>query len=425
MIPYSFLKSDQTRREFFGKAVLGGGAIASLGLVGTCGAQVEALGGPVFNVRQYGAKGNGRNDDTSSVQATIQAAIKDGGGCIHFPAGQYRIAGSLVFDSADQVDITGCGWSSTLLHEANEPLMLWREGISCREVSVRHLCITSSKTDKSPDTAAILCRGGMERSFFSHVLFNAETVTMGSGIVVEKVMDTSTIDHCLMWGVTGTGIKVAEGSEVRIFGGRIIGRDRYVDKSIGVHLTGNNGGVHIVTTDIIALHTGLKIGQAGNKSNREVFVTHATFDSSIHGIVQVDDAYLSVAGCWSASSDEEQILLDKTAKGAILSISGGTIFNGGAYNKGGTNNGLVVHAGSFMLSGVTVRHNKGTGILVDGDRVKDYSITGCRIADNGTGVVLGGNAFSFTGNVLTRNGKHIVDNGGPNKQVANNVLSEI
>jgi hypothetical protein len=333
------------------------------------------------------------------------------------------MAGGLSFDSAERLDITGCGWSSILLHEANEPLLLWREGISCREVSVRHLCITSSKADKSPDTAAILCQSGMERSHFSHLLFNAESVAMGSGIVVEKVMDTSTIHQCLMWGVTGTGIKVAEGSEVRIFGGRIIGRNRYVDKSIGVHLTGNNGGVHIVTTDIIALHTALQIGQAGNKSNREVFITHATFDSSIHGIVQVDNSYLSIAGCWSASSDEEQILLDKTAAHAILSISGGTIFNGGAYGKGGANNGLVVHAGSFMLTGVTVRHNKGTGIVV-GDRVKDYSITGCRIADNGTGAVLGGDSYSFTGNVLARNGKQIVDNGGPNKHVVNNVLSE-
>lgn len=418
-----FSQYEQNRREFFGKAMLGTGALAALALAEAGGAEAEPVSGTVFDVKQFGAKGDGRNNDTQPVQAAIRAAGKEAGGCIHFPSGHYRIAGSLLYESAGRLDITGCGWSSVLLHEENVPLMVWKPGVSCRGVSVRHLCITSCQTDKSPDTAAILCQSGMEQSFFSHLLFNAESASMGSGIVVEKVMDTSTIHQCLLWGVTGTGIQVAEGSEVRIFGGRIIGRDRYADKSIGVHLTGNNGGVHIVTTDIIALHTALKIGQAGNKSNREVFITHATFDSSIHGIVQVDGTYLSMAGCWSASSDEEQILLDKTAQGAILSITGGTIFNGGAYNKGGANHGLVVLAGSFMLSGVTVRHNKGTGILVGSNAVQDYAITGCRIADNGTGVVLDGNGYACTGNVLARNGTHVIDNGGMNKQVANNVIT--
>lgn len=416
---------DQSRREFFGKAVLAGGALSSLGLTDPCHAQDSPVSNTVFDVKIFGAKGDGQNDDTAPVQSAIQAAIKKRGGRIHFPAGRYRIAGQLLYDSADRLDITGCGYSSTLLHENDEPLMVWKAGISCREVSLRHLCFTSVKTDKSPDTAAILCLGGMERSFFSHLFFNTETATLGSGIVVKNVMDTSTIQHCLMHGITGTGIKVAKGSEVRIIGGRIIGGNRYVDKSIGVHLTENNGGVHIVTTDLIGLHTAFKIGQVGNQSNREVFITHATFDSSIHGIVQVDNSYLSIAGCWAASSDEEQILLDKTAQGAILAISGGTIFNGGAYNKGGANNGIVVNAGSFMLSGVTVRHNKGTGILVNGNAVKDYAVTGCRIADNGTGVVLGGNSYSFTGNILSRNRKQMMDNGGPNKQIDNNVFSEI
>ena len=39
----------------------------------------------------------------------------------------------------------------------------------------------------------------------------------------------------------------------------------------------------------------------------------------------------------------------------MLVISGGSIFNGGAYGKPGEHNGLVVRAGTFVLSGVTIR----------------------------------------------------------------------
>ena len=72
---------------------------------------------------------------------------------------------------------------------------------------------------------------------------------------------------------------------------------------------------------------------------------------------------------------------------------------------------------------MTVRSNKGTGILVDGDAVRDYAVTGCRIVDNGVGAALKGNNYVFTGNVLARNGQHLLDAGGPNKQAANNVLA--
>ena len=93
-------------------------------------------------------------------------------------------------------------------------------------------------------------------------MLDAGEVGMGSGIITRSVADTTTLDHCLMWGVSGTGLEIARGSEVRIFGARIVGSNSVVvgDKSlkkesVGILLTGNNGGVHIVTTDIIAVHT--------------------------------------------------------------------------------------------------------------------------------------------------------------------------
>ncbi len=46
---------------------------------------------PVFNVKNYGATGNGTTDDTVAIRAAISAAENDGGGIIFFPAGTYAV----------------------------------------------------------------------------------------------------------------------------------------------------------------------------------------------------------------------------------------------------------------------------------------------------------------------------------------------
>ncbi len=416
-----------SRRSFLRGATLLGAACAAgyAAAPRSAHAALEVEPGPTFDVRQFGALGDGEADDTTAVQAAINAAIEYRSGHIHVPAGRYRITQSLTFSSASRIDITGAGRSSVLLHVNNEPLLMWDEDASCVESSIQDLAFDSIENDKSPDVAVISCRGGAERSFFSNLFFTGNGARMGSGIVVERVADTTSFDHCLMWGVTGTGYQIARGSEVRIFGGRVVSNtnpyESLGEKAIGVHVMGNNGGVHVVTTDLIGVHTCMQIGEPGHTSNREIFITHATFDSSIHGLVQVDNAYTSIAGCWAASCDEEQILISENSPGAIMSIAGGTIFNGGTYGRDGAHNGIDVRAGSFMLSGVTVRHNKGTGILV-GENVRDYAITGCRIVSNGTGAKLAGDRFTFTGNVVAHNDTDLVYKGGENKVVENNIV---
>lgn len=44
---------------------------------------------PSFNVRDFGAKGDGANVDTDAINRAIAAAAAQGGGTVHFPAGTY------------------------------------------------------------------------------------------------------------------------------------------------------------------------------------------------------------------------------------------------------------------------------------------------------------------------------------------------
>lgn len=52
-----------------------------------CG--IQAAPETVFNVKTYGAKGDGITLDTNAINNTITAAVKAGGGTVYFPAGTY------------------------------------------------------------------------------------------------------------------------------------------------------------------------------------------------------------------------------------------------------------------------------------------------------------------------------------------------
>ena len=72
----------------------------------------EAAAGESIDVRRapYWAKGDGRTDDTRSIQAALDAAGKRGGGIVSLPAGSYLIGGHLRIPAG-----------TTLLGEARAP----------------------------------------------------------------------------------------------------------------------------------------------------------------------------------------------------------------------------------------------------------------------------------------------------------------
>ncbi len=53
----------------------------------------------VYNVKDYGAVGNGTTNDTAAIQAAMDAALAAGGGTVYFPAGTYRLTTTLTLKS--------------------------------------------------------------------------------------------------------------------------------------------------------------------------------------------------------------------------------------------------------------------------------------------------------------------------------------
>jgi polygalacturonase len=93
----------------------------------------------VFEVRAYGAAGNGTTDDTAAIQAALAAARAAGGGTVHLPAGVYIISKWLVYDSNTQLvgDSASTVTIRNTTNRTNGTLMLRPNGYDRRNVLVR------------------------------------------------------------------------------------------------------------------------------------------------------------------------------------------------------------------------------------------------------------------------------------------------
>jgi hypothetical protein len=71
----------------------------------------------VFNIREYGAVGDGSADDTDAIEHAVRAACQEPGGTVYLPPGVYRFVRSvrLVGGSCSNLVVRGEGASSTLL----------------------------------------------------------------------------------------------------------------------------------------------------------------------------------------------------------------------------------------------------------------------------------------------------------------------
>ena len=88
---FSSLRREILRAGSFGLAGSAFPASAAFAQAGA-GSANAGDGGPllgVFDVRRYGATGDGKTLDTKAINSAIEAAAGAGGGVVTFPSGQY------------------------------------------------------------------------------------------------------------------------------------------------------------------------------------------------------------------------------------------------------------------------------------------------------------------------------------------------
>jgi hypothetical protein len=92
--------------------------IAGGTMTGILNAPIEDKNGQVYNVKAYGATGNGTTDDTTTIQAAITAAIVTGG-IVYFPPGTYKTTATLTVNTSTSpywpVYLVGAGVDATII----------------------------------------------------------------------------------------------------------------------------------------------------------------------------------------------------------------------------------------------------------------------------------------------------------------------
>ena len=391
-------------------------AIAALLPENAAATPTENLANHIYNVRDYGAIGDGSANDTAAFMQAILAAASaaTGNAVLYIPNGVYSVTSTLNMHSGVR-QIVGDGPGSVIKNSSSSHLFYWPASAPIAGFNARNFSVSIGSGLRGLGAAIFCSVGQVVNATFENLILTSDA----SGVRLTAACNNISFQNCVISFTAGVGLEVGSGSEVRVFGGRVVGNR--TTNSIGVHLTGGMGGFHLIGTDVSTCYYGLLIENITGVQNREIFLTHATLDSCWRGLAIRDNVYVSIVGCWLASSDQENLWVDAGFTGSLIAISGGTIFNAGNYlGASGPGNGMTINSGSFTLDGVNVRSNKGVGLWIPNGAVINYTITGCRFTFNGQALNIAGSSFIVSSNLFSSNS--IANQiGGSNKIVVNNL----
>ncbi len=210
-------------------------------------------GGQVFNVKAYGAKGDGTTDDTAAIQAAIDAAGA-AHGIVYLPPGTYDVSSTLEWPSsgADPVVLMGSGPSAgasntqTVIKAtaALSPILDVRDDFSRIEnvyVNGNNLATLGIEMH----TARVYAAGHASNEQLRNVKISKITST-GTGLDLGSSDALQGCSDCRFWNVGvfgnggGTGIKIAR-EENQFYNIQVVGETTGVDFLGGTNFGGPSG----------------------------------------------------------------------------------------------------------------------------------------------------------------------------------------
>lgn len=122
---------------------------------------IEVLTQQVFNVKEstFGTVGDGVTDDTTAIQAAINAAIAAVGGVVFFPAGTYRITSALNVPRTYGWAILGSGRETTIIVQDTDNTPIFNLGSdtssSMHSWRIAHLKLTYTNVQPAANTLSV------------------------------------------------------------------------------------------------------------------------------------------------------------------------------------------------------------------------------------------------------------------------------
>ncbi len=259
--------------------------------------------GRVFNVKEYGAVGDGTTDDSVAVQAAADAA---GSGMLFFPPGTYVCRFNL---NNDGIHVKGAARQATVLkmpdsQAASVAVIDGESGQNRFAVSISDLTIDGNKANQSNDNWGIrVLRGNQWRLFNLHV-----KDTKSNGVRFEGISGNLTIDSSLRDSrIEGTG-------------------------ATGVDIGGFSASIHI-TNCIVGGTDTFDCIEVQNVDS--ILIGNHCHSAARHGIRVTADRVLLIGNITESNSDTG-LIIESTADGVRVSSHQSHNNTTADYNLGGT-----------------------------------------------------------------------------------------
>lgn len=363
------------------------------------------------NVRDFGAKGDGKTDDT----AAIMHAAGQGDGQLQFPRGEYRITSSLrlELEKTRRIGIDGAGGTAKLIMAGTGPALqligthdktaapadfapnVWANQ---RMPIVQNIELEG----QHPDADGILVDGVMQPTF-AGVLIRE----MRHGIVLTRRARNLLISHCHIYNLRGVGVYL---DHVNLHQAIISG------SHISYCLS---GGIKIVGSEIRNLQiTGNDIEynyDPAAESSADVCIDATENGSSVREATICSNTIQAKASPGGANIRITGFNPQQNQKAGLLTITGnllgsqevnvhllacrGVVLSGNVIYSGHVRNILVQGSRSVVMSGNCLDHNP--------DYKSDELCIGVRLEES--------EDCTFTGSVLhdCRAGQHTVKGARP------------
>ena len=337
---------------------------------------LEAADVIYYNVKNYGAVGDGVTDDTSAIQQAV-AKANTTGGIVFFPRGAYKLTSTMVFTRYGTGVMGENAQATYILHYSNATCMRFGDGINTKQsVSVQHIGIINYGVPSATQYGvhfnniangimfdviiSDFMRGVMLNHAGNTALYSVgvvSTIHASVGIYITNQSVSTVIENCYV-GFMGNAVDDSYGASVT--GGDIADISfRYFDVGngiVGIYINGTDSPSDTPPADIriydvvvdSARYAGIQIEGINNRGNvlieggwinplpnnaasacirlnqaANVTVSNLSMqqlsadDPAINGIIAVTSGRLTVNGC-RFSNLITDITLEAASSGAII-----------------------------------------------------------------------------------------------------------
>ncbi|MDF2444444.1 MAG: hypothetical protein JWR01_2647 [Subtercola sp.] len=205
MVAEIIFAAELTRRALFAGAASGAVAPSALSGQTVHAAPVAAASSQndlVFSVRDFGAAGDGVQDDLPAITAAMAAATSAGGGTVWFPVGVYLVSASIGDASTGFTSIRfeGAGSQVATIRAATDAPIL---------TGIWYLCTFVNLVLDSNGLGGPCVSGHFDKSHFERLLllnWNGFGMLLNDGTFADEGGLLNVIDRCNIQQNTGTGI---------------------------------------------------------------------------------------------------------------------------------------------------------------------------------------------------------------------------